>query len=366
MKKKLSVLLATALVTAALAGCGGDKASSADTSDDKAASSGETTAEESKSSDKDSSEEIVIKVGHGIAEKVSMHQGWLKFKEIVEEKTNGGIKVEIYPNQMLGGDRELIEATQMGNIQMTAPSSTPLANFVPEYYLWDVPFLFETREQVFKVADNKELFDAFNEKMLGIGVRVLSIWENGFRNVTCNGERVTPEDFKSLKIRTMENDLHLAAWKAIGANPTPMAFGEVYTGLQQKTIDAQENPLVTIYETKYHEVQDHVIETKHIYTPFIVMVNEAFYQSLSDENKTIINDAMEEAKQYEIEYATKAEDDCRTELAKTVTVSQLTPEQRAAFKEKIDAAGIKDMAIEKSGNPDLAAKFFAAVDEATK
>lgn len=359
MKKKLSVLIATALMAAAIAGCGGgDKASTGDSSaDNTAAESGDSSS---------SGEEVVIKVGHGVAEKISMHQGWLKFKELVEEKSGGSMKVEIYPNQMLGGDRELIEATQMGNIQMTSPSSTPLANFVPEYYLWDVPFMFETREQVFKVADNQELFDAFNEKMLAIGVRVLSIWENGFRNVSCNGERVTPEDFKGLKIRTMENDLHLAAWKAIGANPTPMAFGEVYTGLQQKTIDAQENPLVTIYETKYHEVQDHVIETKHIYTPFIVMVNEAFYQSLTDEQKTIVNESMEEAKQYEIEYATKAEDDSREALAETITVTELSAEQRAAFKTKIEEAGIKDMAIEKSGNADLAAKFFAAVDEATK
>lgn len=227
MKRKLGTFIGLALIATMVVGC---------SQNDNAAqsNSGDSSSKETSSKETSSSDPITIKVGHGVVDTLPMGQGWEHFKSLVEENSDGRIKVEIYPNQMLGGDRELIEATQMGNIQMTSPSSTPYANFVPEYYLWDVPFLFETREQVVEFINNKEIADAFNEKSLKIGIRVLGMWENGFRNVSCNGERLVPDDYKGLKIRTMENDLHLAAWKAIGANPTPMAFGELYTALQQK------------------------------------------------------------------------------------------------------------------------------------
>lgn len=353
MNKKLGTFIGLALIATMSVGCSQNK--NATQSKPETSSSKETT----------SSDSITIKVGHGVVDTLPMGQGWEHFKSLVEENSNGRITVEVYPNQMLGGDRELIESTQMGNIQMTSPSSTPYANFVPEYYLWDVPFLFETREQVIEFINNKELSDAFNEKSLEIGIRVLGVWENGFRNVSCNGERLVPDDYKGLKIRTMENDLHLASWKAIGANPTPMAFGELYTALQQKTVDAQENPLATIYDTKYHEVQDHVIETKHIFTPFIVMINEAFYQSLSPEDQKIIADAVADTSVWEFDYAAEKEEDYRNKLNEAITVSQLTPEQRQLFKDKITEAGIKEMAIEKSGNPELAEKFFATVNQIT-
>lgn len=362
MKRKLAIVVAVSMVVGIFAGCTNSKKTSSSGSTSGASGSTSSSADTKDEKDK-GNEPIVIKAGHGLVETLPMGQGWEHFKSIVEEKTEGRITVEIYPNQMLGGDRELIEATQMGNIQMTAPSSTPYANFVPEYYLWDVPFIFETREQVVEFINNEEIANAFNEKSLEIGIRILGIWENGFRNVSCNGERVVPDDYKGLKIRTMENDLHMAAWKAIGANPTPMAFGELYTALQQKTVDAQENPLATIYETKYHEVQDHVIETKHIFTPFIVMINEAFYQGLSPEDQKIISEAVAETSEWEFNLAAEKEGSYRDSLNESITVTQITPEQRQLFVDKIEAANIKGMAIEKCGNPELAEKFFAVADE---
>lgn len=349
MKKKLAMVLAVVMMAGVIAGCSSNSGSST--------SGGSTTTETS------GEEKVTIKVGHGLVETMPIHQAWVKFQKDLAEKTDGRINVEIYPNQMLGGDRELIEATQMGNIQMTSPSSTPYANFVPEYYLWDVPFLFETRDEVRAFFANDEINEAFNEKSLEIGIRILGICENGFRNVSRNGEGVTPEQYKGLKIRTMENDLHMASWKAIGANPTPMAFGEVYTALQQKTIDAQENPFGQIWDTKFYEVQDTVVETKHAYIPYLMMVNEAFYQALSADDQALINEVMAEVCNYQIDLSEEKESEYRTNLEGVVNVSQLTQEQRAAFIAKIDEAGIKDMAAEKSGNPELAAKFFATVEE---
>lgn len=355
MKKKLAIVLAVAMMAGVIAGCG-SKDNSGSASSGGATSNGDAAAGD---------QEITIKVGHGLVETMPIHQAWVKFQEDLAAKTDGRIKVEIYPNQMLGGDRELIEATQMGNIQATSPSSTPYANFVPEYYLWDVPFLFENRDQVREFFKNEEIAEAFNEKSLAIGIRIIGVCENGFRNVSRNGEGVTPDQYKGLKIRTMENDLHMAAWKAIGANPTPMAFGEVYTALQQKTIDAQENPFGQIWDTKFYEVQDTIIETKHVYTPYLMMMNEAFFQSLSADDQKLILDTMAEVCEYQINLSEEKEAEYRTNLEGKRTVSQLTDEQRAAFVAKIEEADIKGMATEKSGNPDLAAKFFAAVDAVT-
>lgn len=356
MKKKLAIVLAVAMMTGVIAGCG-SKDNSGSASSGGATSNGDAAAT--------SDEEITIKVGHGLPETMPIHQAWVKFQEDLAAKTDGRIKVEIYPNQMLGGDRELIEATQMGNIQATSPSSTPYANFVPEYYLWDVPFLFENRDQVREFFKNEEIAEAFNEKSLAIGIRIIGVCENGFRNVSRNGDGVTPDQYKGLKIRTMENDLHMAAWKAIGANPTPMAFGEVYTALQQKTIDAQENPFGQIWDNKFYEVQDTIIETKHVYTPYIMMMNEAFFQSLSADDQKLILDTMAEVCEYQIDLSEEKEAEYRTNLEGQRTVSQLTDEQRAAFVAKIEEADIKGMATEKSGNPELAEKFFAAVDAVT-
>ena len=340
MKKKLAIVLAVAMMAGVIAGCGSKDNSGS--SSNGAASNGDAAAT--------GDQEITIKVGHGLPETMPIHQAWVKFQEDLAAKTDGRINVEIYPNQMLGGDRELIEATQMGNIQATSPSSTPYANFVPEYYLWDVPFLFENRDQVREFLKNEEIAEAFNEKSLAIGIRIIGVCENGFRNVSRNGDGVTPDQYKGLKI---------------GANPTPMAFGEVYTALQQKTIDAQENPFGQIWDNKFYEVQDTIIETKHVYTPYIMMMNEAFFQSLSADDQKLILDTMAEVCNYQIDLSEEKEAEYRTNLEGQRTVSQLTDEQRAAFVAKIEEADIKGMATEKSGNADLAEKFFAAVDAVT-
>lgn len=361
MKKRLSVLVAAALVVAAVTGCSSSSDNSNATTSTPATSA---SASASKSAPAATDASYTIKIGNGQVETLPMPQGCLKFKELIEASSDGQISVEVYPNQQLGGDRELTEATQMNNIQMCPPSSTPYCNFVSEFYVWDVPFLFENADQVKAIYANDELMEKYNQISIDkAGIRVLTYWMNGFRNVTCNGERHTPDDFKGLKIRTMENDLHLAAWKAIGANPTPMAFGEVYTALQQKTIDAQENPNNTNYETKYYEVCDSTIQTKHIYTPYPVLMNEEFYQSLSDDLKTKVEEAAQQAADFEIDLCVSQDDEYKAKLAEAgCNVVELTDEERQMFIEKINEAGIKEMAMEKSGNPELSKEFFEAVD----
>src|SRR5699024_1390026 len=144
--------------------------------------------------------------------------------------------------------------------------------------------------------------------MENIGLKGLTFWENGFRSFTNNDKPVrTPEDVKGMKIRTMENEIHLEAWRAFGANPTPMAFTEVFTALQQGTIDGQENPLGIIDANKFQEVQDYVSLTEHVYTPYIVTMNLEKYNSLSDDQKAAIDKAAEESTKFQREQSQKYE-----------------------------------------------------------
>ena len=157
----------------------------------------------------------------------------------------------------------------------------------------------------------------------------------------------------------MENDIHLELWRALGANPTPMAFGELYTALQQGTVDAQENPLLLTYEMKFQEVQDTVVETRHLYSPYIVMMNEEFYNGLSDEDKEIIMTAFDEATVYQRELAAIGEDEAREKLRESVDIVELTDEERQVFIEKTKY--IQDMVKEKVQNDELTDKFIEAI-----
>lgn len=357
MKRKMAVLISIILVLPCFSAC---------TSSQKASTGSATSSQTEKKGDKESEKSgsdkksYTIKLAHGAAEAVPMHKGALKFKEVVEEQSGGRIKVEVYPNQMLGGDREFTEAVQMGNIQMGIPSCTPVANFVSELYLFDTPFAFSSREQAFEILDG-EVGQKIMATLSKVGIKGLGIWENGFRNLTCNDDpKTTPEKLRGVKVRTMENDVHLEIWKSLGANPTPMAFGELYTALQQKTIDAQENPMSLIYNTKYYEVQDYVVETRHIYTPYLVLINEEFFNSLDEEDQNIIFNAYNESTKLQREVAATDENECREKLNELCEVVQLTDEEREVFIEK--TAHVREMVKEKCGNPELADEFFAAID----
>lgn len=245
--------------------------------------------------------EKVIRAGIGLNQNHPQYKGLLKFKEIVEEETGGEITVETYHSGQLGDDRTMTEALQLGTQEVTIPSTAPIANFVPEFSVFDIPFLFPSEEVADEVLAGdvaQDLLAKLEEKDL-VG---LAYWENGFRDLT-NSERPveTLEDFDGLKIRTMENDLHLEAFKALGANPTPMAFTELFTAMQQGTVDGQENPYATIYLENFYEVQDYVSDTHHVYSPFVFLMSKQFYDGLTEEQQEIVRSAAEEAGEHQIE-----------------------------------------------------------------
>jgi len=276
---------------------------------------------------------ISIKIGHGLTEFSAMHLGFVKFKEELE-RISQDFDVQIYPNQQLGGDRELTEGAQLGSVTITSPSSSPLAAFEKDFFILDAPFLFANRAEVFAALDG-DMGQKLYAKLPAINLVGLAYWENGFRNLTNSRNEVhMPEDVKGLKLRTMENAIHLAAWKAIGANPTPMAFGEVFTALQQKTVDGQENPFGQIYDNKYYEVQPFITRSQHVYTPFTVICNKDWWEDeLNAEQREKVMEAIKVATAHQRKVAEELDDKAAASIEKTGrTIVSLTPEQVTAFR----------------------------------
>ncbi len=237
----------------------------------------------------------VIKLAHVVNEQDSFHISALKFKEIVEEKTNGQIKIEIHPNADLGDERTLLEGMQMGTIDMGVITNGPIANFLPEIAVFEMPFLFGTPDEAYFVLDGP-----IGEKVLknldGIHLHGLAFSERGFRNLTNNVRPVkTAADVDGLKIRLMENPLYVDTFKALGANAVPMAWTECLTALSQGTIDGQENPVVVIYSFKLFESQKYMTLDRHTYAPATIITSQKIWKSLSAEEQKIFSEAAQEA-----------------------------------------------------------------------
>ena len=224
------------------------------------------------------------------------HQGIAidTFAKEVEKRTQGRYKVQTFYNGALGGERESIEAVQLGTQELAFSSSGPVPNFVPETKILDVPFLFRDKAHARAVLDGPigdELLKKFEPK----GFKALAWAENGFRHMTNSKRSVnSPDDLKGLKMRTMENPVHIAAYKAFGIITTPMAFPEVFTALQQGTVDGQENPLPVIISAKFDQVQKHLSLTGHVYSPAIFVMNKGAFDKLSAADKQAFIDAAKE------------------------------------------------------------------------
>lgn len=250
-----------------------------------------------------------MKISISIAQ--NSHQGIAidTFAREVEKRTNGRIKVQPFYSGSLGGERESIEAVQLGTQELTFTSTGPVPNFVPETRILDIPFLFRDKAHAHAVLDGaigQELLTKFDAK----GMKALAWGENGVRHMTNNKRAVNaPEDLKGLKMRTMENPVHIAAYKGFGIITTPMAFPEVFTALQQGTVDGQENPLSVIMAAKFDQVQKYLALTGHVYSPAVLLMNKAAFDKLSAADKQVFLDAAKEA--VKANRARVAEDDAK-------------------------------------------------------
>lgn len=281
-------------------------------------------------------DKIVLKLGHVANLEQPYHLASEQFAQLVYERTGGEIEIQVFPNSQLGGQRELLEGIQFGSIDIALTSSAVMGNFIPTAQVIDLPFIFRDSEHVYHVVDGPladRLYAGADEK----NMKILSTWENGFRNIGNNTRPVlTPDDMKGIKIRVFESQMYIDMFEALGAIPTPMAMSEVFTALQQKTIDGVENAVVQIYASKYQEVMKYLTITEHTYNPQIVTMRLDKWNKLTPEQQQIITEAAKECRDYNRRLAAEKSDEYLAKMEEAgVEVTRLTQEQKNAFKEKM-------------------------------
>ena len=221
-----------------------------------------------------------------------------KFAEEVAALSDGKMKIQVYANSTLGGDRDLLETCADGDIPFVVQNTAPQVTFMNDLAVFDLPCVFDTLDQCRAKIDDPEFMNLISDVYTEGGYHLLGMADQGFRVMSTNKPVQSLADFKGQKIRTMENPYHMAFWKALGANPTPMSFSEVYIGLQQHTIDAQENPYEVIVSNNLFEQQDYVVETNHLPHLISLIVNDDFFRDLSEEEQTIMTEAAGKATEY--------------------------------------------------------------------
>jgi len=239
--------------------------------------------------------QTILKIGYATTATSHYGVGSTTFCDDIEKGTQGRYKCQQFPSSALGGEREMIEAVQLGTLDIVNTSTGPVGNFVPEVKIVDIPFLFRDYDHARKVLDGpigQDLLTKFPSK----GLVALSWTENGFRHMTNNKRAIVkPEDASGLKMRTMENKVHMEGYRAFGIQPTPMAFPEVFGALQQGTVDGQENPIPVILASKFSQVQKHLSLTGHVYSPALLITSPRLMNKLSDADKKVFMDAAKKA-----------------------------------------------------------------------
>ncbi len=262
--------------------------------------------------------------------------GLEKFAEIVQAKSGGKIKVNLFPGGTLGGDQANVSALQGGSLEMVSLNSGILASQVKEFAVYDLPFMFANGKEADAVVDGpfgKKLHDKLQDK----GMVGLAYYELGFRNITNSKRPITKvEDIEGLKLRVIPNPINVDWVKALGANPTPLPFPEVYAALEQKAIDGQENPVTVINANKFHEVQKYMVQSNHQYNPQSVIISKKFWDGLTAEQKKIISEAALESAKYQREQARGQVASALDNMKKAgLQVTELSPAEQDKLRDKL-------------------------------
>ncbi len=316
MKKIIAMLLVATMVCASLIGCSGTPTTQNPANADVGAGT---------------DQKIVIKAADTQPLEHPMHLAFLKFKEIAESESSN-IEVEVYGNSALGSDSEVTEGVQMGTIQIGTCGTSNLSEFTDAFLVYDLPYIFDSVENAEKVLDG-EIGQSLLKELENEGIIGLAYTELGFRNVFNSIRPIeSVADMKDLKLRCTSSPIHIATLEALGANPTPLSFGEVYTALQQGALDGVDQDLNLAWSNRFQEVQSYVTLTQSSYFPHVFMINKAFFESLSEENQQIICDAAKEMAAYERQLVRESEKNM-IESMKTsgITVTELSDEQKAEF-----------------------------------
>jgi len=242
---------------------------------------------------------VTLRLAHVVNEQDGFHIAATKFEELVEERTDGKVNIEIFPNASLGDERTLLEGMQIGTVDMGVITNGPVANFVEEMAVFELPFLFPSPEAAYSVLDGpigQELLD----KLADVNLKGLAYAERGFRNLT-NSERAvnSPEDLDGLRIRVMENPVYTDTFRELGANAIPMAWTEALTAMQQGTIDGQENPVNVIHSFKLDETQNYMTLSRHTYAPAIFVMGMPAWNQLPEAAQAVLEEAAQAAAEHE-------------------------------------------------------------------
>lgn len=280
---------------------------------------------------------IVIKFSHVVAPDTPKGRAAERFKQLVEERTQGRVRVEVFPNSTLFKDGEEVEALQLGSVQMLAPSVSKFGPLgVPAFEVFDLPYIFPNREVLNRVINGpvgKNLFQRLESK----GITGLAYWDNGFKVMSANTPLHMPADFKGLKMRIKSSKVLAAQMRALGALPQVMAFSEVYQAMQTGVVDGSENSLPNLVTQKFYEVQKYIALSDHGYDGYAVIVNTKFWDGLPPDIRTILEQAMRDATAFQFELSSKDNVDSLNKIkaASRAQVYDLSDAEKAAWRKAL-------------------------------
>jgi len=313
--KKLIALLCAGLLAIGMTGCGGgsDAGSAADAG----------AAEYNFNISVDAAEdETICKYANELAAQLS-------------ELSGGKITATVYPNGTLGGDSEALQSCADGSLDFVLSTTAPQVDIMPELAMFDLPNLFTDISQFRALFDNEEFYNELSDIYTGGGYKLLGIADSGFRQMSSNVKVETADDLAGIKIRTMQNANHIAIWQSYGANPTPMSFSDVYIGLQQGTIAAQENPIEVLVSSKFYEQQKYVVMTNHLPHACVLLMSGSVYSALPEDIQAIVDQASAAATQYTRELSdTQNEEQLQFLIDNGTEIIELSDDVLASLKEK--------------------------------
>lgn len=330
----LAALLAGSMLLTACGGAGGQTASQAPKGEASQSAPADTGTQ--------SGQKVTMKVSVGVADNHFEAVAVNKMKEYIEEQTGGNFTVEIFTGAQIGNDQEVFEGLKLGVADMLPCGTDIIGNFSKDFGLLSLPYLFDNEKQVEAVVEG-EFGQSLLKKLEDIGYVGLGFGNFGFRHTTNSKHPINSvEDMKGLKIRTMTTPIHLEVFEALGANPTPMAFSELFSALQQGVVDGQENPLMNIYANKLHEVQKYLTLDGHVFTFVTFVVSKDWYDKLDPSYQQILNDGIKIATEY-MKESCESEDALALEKMKEagVEVVELTPEAKDEFREAVKGVSEK-------------------------